>query len=85
MFDIYFIAFYKDIKGFLKEMLFHSFQKVFALPEQSECICLPFQRSSNDWCGFKIVRIICMMNKLPINKKNAKQKTKQLAAASFEI
>lgn len=74
MFDIYFIAFYKDIKGFLKEKLFPSFQKVFALPEQSRCIYLYFQRSSNDWYGLKMVRIICMMNKLPIKQKNWTQK-----------
>lgn len=88
MFDIYFIAFYKDIKGFLKEMLFHSFPKVFDLPEQSKCICLPFQRSSNYWCGLKIVRIICLMNKLPIKQQKKiqiKTNPKQLTAASFEI
>lgn len=75
MFDIYFIAFYKDIKGFLKEKLFSLFQEVFALPEQSRCICLSFQRSSNAWCGLKIVRIIYMMNELPIKQKNPTKKT----------
>lgn len=63
-----------DIKRFLREKLFPSFQKIFALLEQSKCICLPFQRLSNDWYGLKIVRIICMMNKLPVKQKNPSKK-----------
>lgn len=91
MFAIYFIAFYMDIKRFLREKLFPSFQKIFALLEQSKCICLPFQRLSNDWYGLKIVRIICMMNKLPVKQithpknEQTKNNPKQLAAAYFEI
>ena len=71
MFDIYFIGLTRVEKILKKRICFPHFKKLLALPEQSGCIHLHFQRWYNEWDNLKTGRNILVMKKL--SKKERKK------------